>query len=30
MESGCVDMVSKPIEQFADLFAVIDRHLPKP
>jgi two-component system, cell cycle response regulator DivK len=30
LEAGCVDLLAKPIEQFADLFAVIDRHLPKP
>jgi len=29
LEAGCVDLLPKPIEQFADLFAVIDRHLPK-
>ena len=30
LEAGCVDLLSKPIEAFADLFAVIDKHLPKP
>jgi CheY-like chemotaxis protein len=30
LEAGCADLLAKPIEQFADLFAVIDRHLPKP
>ena len=29
LEAGCADLLAKPIEQFADLFAVIDRHLPK-
>ena len=30
LEAGCADLLAKPIEQFADLFAVIERHLPKP
>ena len=30
LEAGCADLLAKPIEQFADLFAMIDRHLPKP
>lgn len=30
LEAGCADLLSKPIEQFADLFTMIDRHLPKP
>jgi CheY-like chemotaxis protein len=29
LEAGCADLLAKPIEQFADLFAMIDRHLPK-
>lgn len=30
LEAGCAELLAKPIEQFADLFAVIDRNLPKP
>ena len=29
LEAGCTDFLPKPIEQFSDLFAVIERHLPK-
>ncbi len=29
LEAGCAALLPKPIEQFADLFAVIDRHLPQ-
>jgi two-component system, cell cycle response regulator DivK len=29
IEAGCADVLSKPIEKFADLFAIIDRYLPK-
>lgn len=28
LEAGCCDLLPKPIEQFASLFAVIDGHLP--
>lgn len=28
LEAGCVDLLPKPIERFADLFALIDQHLP--
>ena len=27
IEAGCVDLLPKPIERFADLFAMIDQHL---
>jgi two-component system, cell cycle response regulator DivK len=29
LEAGCAALLAKPIEQFADLFGVIDRHLPQ-
>jgi len=30
LEAGCAELLAKPIEQFTDLFAVIERNLPKP
>ncbi len=29
LEAGCADLLSKPIEDFAKLIGMIDRHLPK-
>jgi two-component system, cell cycle response regulator DivK len=30
LEAGCAALLPKPIEQFADLFGIIDKHLPPP